>query len=259
MQALLKDIYAHRELLSILVWRNIKIRYKGSAIGFFWTLLNPIFLIIIYGIFLRFLKVQIPLEILVSGIIVWNFFDMCLSDALYTIIGNTNLIKKTAFPRAILPLSMVIANLINFLLSLIVLGAFFAARGAISPSYLPLLPILILTQTALCLGLGLIVCSLNVFFRDVEHLLGVLKLAWFFLTPVIYPVEFIFPSLPPLLQKLAFLNPMFGLVTAQRTAWLGSDIIAPDLVLVSIVVSWAALFIGIVYFQRTENRFADVL
>ena len=259
MQALLKDIYARRELLSILVWRNIKIRYKGSVVGFFWTLLNPIFLIVIYAVFLGLLKIQVELEILVSGIIVWSFFDMCLGDALFIIIGNTNLIKKTAFPRVILPLSMVISNLVNFLLSLVVLGCYLATRGLIAPEYLPLLPLIIVTQAALCLGVSLIIGSLNVFFRDVEHLLGVLKLAWFFLTPVIYPLTYIFDKLPPLLQKLAFLNPMLGVVTAQRTAWMGTDLVAPDLVVLSLVVCWLVLAVGIVYFEKTQKRFADVL
>ena len=259
MRTLLQDLHGHRELLGILVCRNIKIRYKGSLLGFLWTLLNPIFLIAIYATFLKLLKVPIRLELLVSGIIVWSFLDMCLSDSLFIIIGNTNLIKKTAFPRIILPLAMIIANLVNFLLSLLVLAVYLAYCGLLSFSYLGFLPFIIITQCALCLGLGLIVASLNVYFRDVEHLMGVAKLAWFFLTPIIYPLTLIFDVLSPLMQRLAFLNPMVGIVTVQRTAWMGEDIVAPDLVMLSLAVCWVVFFAGVVYFQKTQIKFADVL
>ena len=115
MLALLKDVYAHRELLFILVGRNIKIRYKRSVLGFFWTFLNPILLISIYAVFLRILKFYdaknpVFLPMLVTGIIAWQYVAMSLSDSLNAIVGNANLVTKTAFPRIILPLSMVIAN-----------------------------------------------------------------------------------------------------------------------------------------------------
>lgn len=258
MSRLFADLYRHRELLGILVARNLKIRYRGSALGFFWTLLNPIFFIVIYATFLGLLKVDIGLPLLVTGIIVWNFFDMTLSDGLYAVIGNANLVKKTAFTRLILPLSMVISNTVNFLLSLVVLFAYLLIDGQ-SIQHLWLLPLLVLTQAALCLGMALIVSTLNVYFRDTEHLLGVGKLAWFFLTPVIYPIAFVFEHVPPLVQKLAFLNPMTGVITAYRWVMLSSDIIAPRLVLGSHLICWGVLVVGVLVFQRYQRGFADVL
>ena len=126
MFSLLREIYEYRDLLGTLVVRNLKIRYKRSVLGFFWTLLNPLFLIVIYAIFLKILEFFDPsdplfLPMLVCGIIVWQFLAMSLGDSLYAVLGNANLVTKTSFPRMILPLSMVIANLVNFLLSLVIL------------------------------------------------------------------------------------------------------------------------------------------
>ena len=255
----LKDLFKYRDLLLMLVARNIKIRYKRSVLGFFWTLLNPLFLILIYAVFLKILKffdASDPkfLPMLVTGIIVWQFLAMCLGDSLFAVIGNANLITKTAFPRIILPLSMVIANLVNFLLSLVILAVYLLAIGP-EVSNLWVLPFIILTQFALCLGLALFLSSLNVFFRDTEHLLGVVMLAWFFLTPIVYQ----FHHIPEPYQRLAFLNPMTGIVTAYRHVFLSGDIMAPRLFSLSIAVAWAVCLGGIWFFQRLESRFADEL
>lgn len=117
MAGLIKDITAHRDLLSMLVARNIKIRYKESALGFLWTLLGPVFLILIYAFFMKVvMKFPIPMPVLVSGIFVWQYLAMCLGDSSFAIIGNANLVKKACFPRLLLPLSIVLANFVNFLL-----------------------------------------------------------------------------------------------------------------------------------------------
>jgi ABC-type polysaccharide/polyol phosphate export permease len=185
MRSLLRDLLSHRELLWILVQRNLKIRYKNSVLGFFWTLLGPIFLILIYWAFIRLLKIEISINALITGIIVWQFVAMSLGDSLNSILGNASLVTKTAFPRFLLPLATVSANFINYLLTFIVLLVFLLARNA-EPGAVYILPLILLTQFALCLGLGFLVSGLNVFFRDVEHLMNVLLLAWFFLSPVMY-------------------------------------------------------------------------
>lgn len=258
MNRFIKDIWGNRELLQLLVARNIKIRYKSSILGFLWTLLNPIFFIAIYAMFLGLLKVQIPLPLLVSGIIVWSFLDMCLGDSLYAIIGNTNLVKKTSFARPTLPLAMVLSNLVNFLLSMVVLAVYLLFAN-VTGQYLWLLPVIVVTQTALCLGLALIISALNVYFRDTEHILAVVKLAWFFMTPIIYPITFVFDHLSPLMQKAAFLNPMTGVVTAYRWVLMSEDVIAPRLVTMSHLICWIVLVAGVLIFQRAERGFADEL
>ena len=251
---LIKDIYRHRELLSILISRNIKIRYKNSALGFFWTLLVPLFLILIYAVFLRILRFPLYLPSLVTGIIVWQFFVMCLNDSLHAVLGNGNLVKKTAFPRIILPLAMIIANLINFLLSGCVLVIYLLVVGA-NFGQICWLPLIIASHVALCFGLSLIISCLNVFFRDTEHILGVVLLAWFFLTPIIYP----FSEIPARFQHFACLNPMAGIVSAYRGIFLSMNPMSDGMIIVSFVLSWIALFVGILVFQQVQYRFADEL
>ncbi|MFC1497048.1 ABC transporter permease [Verrucomicrobiota bacterium] len=252
---LISDIFDRKELFLILVLRNIKIRYKNSVLGFFWTLLVPVFFILIYSFFLQFvMKIKIGLPVLVTGIIIWQFLSMCLGDSLQAVAGNSNLIKKTAFPRIILPLSMIAANLINFLLTLIVLVCYLLVTGADFGSVL-FLPLIVLTHVAFCLGISLIVSSINVFFRDTEHILGVVMLAWFFMTPVIYTFDLI----PARFHHLAILNPMAGIVSAYRSVFLSVNPLTPAMMKVSLVIAWACLFIGLMVFQSLQSKFADEL
>lgn len=260
MFSLFRDIFQYRDLLGTLVVRNLKIRYKRSVLGFFWTLLNPLFLIVIYAIFLKILKFFDPsdplfLPMLVCGIIVWQFLAMSLGDSLYAVLGNANLVTKTSFPRMILPLSMVFANLVNFLLSLVILVVYLLLAVDAPFGALGWLPLIILTQFALCMGLSLVLSALNVFFRDTEHLLNVILLAWFFLTPIIYPIG----EIPARYQRLAFLNPMTGIVTAYRAVFLSTDLMAPRLVGMSFALAWGTCLFGIAFFQHFQSRFSDEL
>jgi len=262
MLRLLRDIYARRELLLILVSRNLKIRYKGSALGFFWSLLGPVFMILIYAIFARILRFSKGnphyFEFLVVGLIAWQFLSTCLHDALYAIMGNVSLVKKTAFPRIILPLSMLLANLINFLLTGVVLAAYLLIADATFGQML-WLPAVLLSQCALCLGLGLIIATLNVFFRDTEHLLGVGTLAWFFLTPVFYSIDLQWTALPARWQWATFLNPMTGIVCAYRRIMVAESLpVIPGMAL-SFAVAWIVLLAGVMVFEKYQSRFGDEL
>lgn len=257
---LFKDIWQKRELSMILVERNLKIRYKNSALGFFWTLLGPLFLILIYSVFLRVLRFPMDLPILVTGIISWQFLAMCLGDSLYAVVGNANLVTKSSFPRIILPLSMVKANLVNFLLSFVVVIAYLLFKR-VDFGALYLLPIIILTQFALCLGVSLLFSASNVFFRDTEHIISVVMLAWFFMTPVIYPIGLVMdnPNLPWWTSVAYFLNPMTGIVSAYRMAFLSAPNPGTEFLMLSFVVSILFLLIGIFVFQKTEKLFGDEL
>lgn len=273
MIALCRSLWARRELIGILVSRNLKIRYKQSALGFFWSLLGPLFLIVIYWAFLEILKVPISITSLVTGILVWQFLSMCLNDSLYAILGNANLVTKTAFPRMVLPLSIVLANLVNFLLSLGVLVVFLVVFSVVDSAgseaasrpllmllgHAALLPWILLSQCALCLGLCLILCSLNVFFRDVEHMLGVGMLAWFFMSPVVYPNSFILDRFNPTLHAVYFMNPMAGIVTAYRNVFLNTDFLAGWMLVIPFCLCWLALWAGVATFLRLEPRFGDEL
>jgi len=266
MLRLVREIFERRELLLILVNRNLKIRYKSSVLGFFWSLLSPLLIILIYALFASILKFNQGrpnyLEFLVTGIVIWQFLSMCLNDSLYSIMGNTNLVKKTAFPRIILPLAMVSANLINFLLTWIVLFLYLLWAG-MPFEHLEFLPLVLLLQMGLCTGIGLILSTSNVFFRDTEHILGIVTLAWFFLSPIFYPVSMQLERLPEHFHWAAFLNPMTGILWSYRRILMAAKM--PDMAIplsylwVSAGVVCATLAAGIAIFQQCEERFGDEL
>lgn len=265
MISLFRRIYAYRELLWILVGRNLKIRYKSSVLGFFWSLLTPLLFIFIYAIFVGMLKFAGSLanflQYLIIGIITWQFTAMCLNDSLYAVLGSSNLVKKTFFPRIILPLSTVFANLVNFLLTTAVL-IFYLLLVGMPFSQVYLLPLVILTHVALCIGIAMIISAANVFFRDTEHIVGIITLAWFFLTPVIYPARKMMTAIPERwMQYAAFLNPMTGLTCAYRQILMNwsTDSVSSDMIFVSVLVSWLLMPVGILIFQKAQSRFGDEL
>lgn len=263
MLALTRAIARRRELLGMLIVRNLKIRYKSSALGFLWSLLTPLLMIVIYALFARIMRWNMGrkdfLEFLVVGIVVWQFVATCVNDSLHAITGNSNLIKKTAFPRLVIPLAQVLANLVNFLLTAVVLVLFLVLQGA-TFRHLFWLPVVILTQAALCLGLALIVAAVNVYLKDTEHILGIGLMAWFFLSPVFYGVGFQLDRVPSH-PWLAFLNPMTGLLSAYRGIFLSDPLPAggPGLVALSGGVCAGVLLIGIAVFQKLQVHFADEL
>jgi lipopolysaccharide transport system permease protein len=257
--AWIRTVWARRELLLMLASRTLRIRYQGSALGFFWTLLGPIALIVVYWIFLSLLKTPIRLEGLIAGILAWHFLSMCMGDGLFAIVGNVSLVTKAAFPRMLLPLAMVLANLLNFLLSLLVLGLFLLAFGVgFGPLYW-VVPALV-TQLALCIGVVMIVATSNVFFRDTEHLMGIVTLAWFFLSPVVYTVDLVLdPRFPQAIHILFFANPMTGILCVYRHGLLGDPLPGASLVALSFAVAWAIFGLGVAIFQANERRFGDEL
>lgn len=254
----LSELLKRRELIWILIQRNLKIRYKSSVLGVFWSMLGPLFLILIYSVFLGLIRVPIHLPTLVSGIIVWQFLAMCTGDALHSILGNANLVTKASFPRVILPLSMVGANAVNFVLSFLVLVAYlvWARVGAGALWWLPAVAV---SQLALCLGLALVIGSVNVFFRDTEHVLSVVMLAWFFMSPVIYEPSMVMEAFPEWVHWLFFLNPMSGVLTGYRMALLGSDPVALKFLGLSLGMCWGVLGVGLWVFGVSEPRFGDEL
>ena len=262
MNKLFKEIWSRRELLWILIVRNLKIRYKNSALGFFWSLLTPLVMILIYAVFAKILKFNDGqpryLQMLVSGIVIWQFLSMCLNDSLNAVAGNSNLVKKTSFPRIILPLSTVLSNLINFLLTLIVLVLYLLFVG-MRPTHLWLLPLILLVNTSLCLGLAMIISSANVYFRDTEHIIGVSTLAWFFLTPIFYLVELQLNFMPTDLQWMVYLNPMTGIVAAYRFVFMSIPTASLSDIAISSGVSVIVMVVGIWVFQKAQKSFGDVL
>ena len=269
----LGELLARRELVASLVGRNLKIRYKSSVLGFFWSLLTPICFIFIYAVFARLLKFGGPnyLQYLVTGIIVWQFTVSSLNDSLYSIVGNANLVKKVFFPRVILPMSTALANGVNFLLTFAVLLLYLVASGHAHFAQVWLLLPAFAMQVVLCLGLACLCGTSNVFFRDTEHIVGVATQAWFFLSPIMYPQSFqadlISQKISEGAQWIAFLNPMTGILALYRKALLGDEALlggppGPGGWLpfaISALVCLAVLAAGLLVLRAGDRRFGDVL
>lgn len=259
MFAWMKSILRWRELVLILAQRNLKVRYKGSALGFFWSLLSPLFMILIYAVFLRVLlsfeSSPLFMPRLVTGIVCWQFLALCVGDAMTTVLGSGPLVKKTTFPRLVLPAAMVLANTVNFLLSAVVLFAYLLL-SPLHMSGLIWLPVVLFFQIALCMGLGSLFSAVNVLYRDTEHAASVVMMAWFFLSPVIYTME----RIPEAVRPLVYLNPMTGILTAYRAILLSDT--GPDSFwhyVMSALVCVLTLLIGLRVYSRLQRRFAEVL
>lgn len=261
----LLSTFQWKDLIRNLVLRNLRIRYKGSALGFVWTMLNPLLMMLIYFIFVTLLRTGIDLPQLLVGILVWQFFVMCVSDSINAITGYPSLIKRTSFPKLTFPVSMVLANLVNFLLSLVVLAVFLALYvGIFNPAYpllidwtIVLLPLAVALQICLILGLSCCFSALNVYFRDIEHIMSVALLAWFFLTPVMYTIQMVESRAGPALFNLYLLNPMASLVTLYRRLFLGSPLPGGIAFYVSVSLAPIILVVGTAVFLKKEPFFAD--
>ena len=270
---MLEEIEKHGCLMRMLVARNLKIRYKGSALGFFWSLLTPALTILMYAVFARILKFNNGqahyLEYLVVGTVAWGFTAGSMNDSLSSIAGNANLVKKVFFPRVILPLSTAAANCVNFALTLLPLLLFLLATGALDLSHALWLVPAFAVQAVLCAGICCLVGTLNVFFRDTQHIVGVGQMAWFFLTPVFYGVSMQLEAFPaaPALKRLVFLNPMTGILAMYRRGLMGQPLVPAEWaeavpassVAISCAVSVAVLLLGCKALRAGDKRFGDVL
>ncbi|HPQ66256.1 MAG TPA: ABC transporter permease [bacterium] len=261
----IRELCRWRDLIRNMVLRNLRVRYKGSVLGFLWTMISPLFMMLIYFLFLRLLRIPIDLPELLIGILAWTFFATCLSDAVVVITAAPSLVKRTPFPKLVMPAAMILANLINFLLSLLVLAGFLAVsiiffgyRSAAGWSLLAL-PGVIILNLALVAGLSSFLACLNVYFRDTEHLISILLLAWFFMTPIMYPLERALGSLSPALFSLYCLNPMVAVVSLYRFVFLGTAPPAAAGFYISMAVCLLTMVLGTAFFLRREPYFADEL
>ena len=213
------DLLRYRELLVNLVRKELKVRYKNSLLGFAWSMLNPaLYLVIFYIVFTRFLGSNIeffPIY-LVSGLLAWNLWSASLGGSVASILGNASLVTKVYFPREILPLSTIGASLMHFFFQFVVLILALAVfRYSVGLDALLLIPMALIVELVLIVGVCLIVSVLNVYFRDVQHLLELVLLAWFWMTPIVYSVTVVQrPDMPGWVFRVYLLNPMTHIVLA---------------------------------------------
>lgn len=266
MLADLRVIVERRELLADFAWRELRARYKGSALGFAWNFLNPLLQLGVFWLLFGVVLGSRPRTetgeqafavFLFVGLLPWTFFANSLTLGAAAIVGNGAIVKKVRLPVQLLPAASVLSALVNFLLSLVVLFAVLAIFGPRHPEGLLYLPLLVLVELVLALGFAYLLAGLNVFYRDVEHILAILLMAWYFLTPILFPISLV-ASRPRELLGLS-LNPMTGVVVGFQRALL--DGLPPDWSL----LAWSAAFalavfvIGFSSFRRAKDDFESAL
>jgi ABC-type polysaccharide/polyol phosphate export permease len=263
----LQELVRYRELVRNLVVRDLKVRYRNSVLGFLWSLVNPLLMMVVFTVVFTVVAgdssiPNFPLFVL-CAILPWNFFAGSTMGAVGSIVGNAHLIKKVYFPREILPLSAVLANLVNFLLALIPLFAMMLLFQAPFTVYLLLLPVVILVQLAFTLGVAFFVSCLNVFFRDTGVIMDVVLFAWFFLTPVFYPMQKIPQSkeimgLTVDVQRIMYIiNPMSSIIATYRSLLYDGLPPAPDFLFRTVVTVLLILVLGYLFFARYAPRFGE--
>lgn len=263
---ILHAIFARREMLGSLVTRDLKGRYKGSVLGFLWSVLTPLFMAAVYVFFLRLLARGVPIEEIIIGVFAWQFTVTSVNSGMDCITGNTNLVKKVAFPRVILPIASTLANLVNYLLSLIVQFALVAIivgrHGEAMSIWSFAVPLLILHHTLFNLALAMLVGSANVYFRDTHHLVGVLLSAWFFVSPVMYSMGLLqqFAGSRAWLLDAYMLNPLAVIITGYRAMILENiGFTATPYALAGLLWPLALLVVAYLVFKRAQRNFADML
>ncbi len=255
---LAKDIVRYRELIELLTGREIKVRYKQSALGILWALFQPAVMVILFtAIFTKIVKMptgDIPYPVFfLAGFIPWMFFANSLTTAIPSIVSNGDLVRKIYFPRVIFPLVSILACFFDFLISFILLAALMFVFKIQISGWIFLLPFICCLQLLLTIAITLLFASLNVFYRDVRNALANIVQIWMFATPVIYPLE----NIRPHLQQILILNPMAGIVHGYRCVLVRG--IEPNwyFLAVSAVISVIIFVAAYLIFKKLEPHFAD--
>ncbi|MEI2689464.1 MAG: ABC transporter permease [Anaerolineae bacterium] len=262
----LRALWEYRELLYFMVWRDVKVRYKQTALGVLWVILQPLLstlvFTVIFGLLLEVPSNGLPYPIFAyAGLLPWQYFAGSLTRTSTNLVDNANLITKVYFPRLTIPISGVLSGLVDFAVGSILLAVLMALyRVPLTPAVL-LLPFFLLLATITALGFGLWLSALNVRYRDIKQLVPFIVQLWMYLTPVIWPVTII----PERFRPLLALNPMTGVVSGFRWALLGdasavTGMQAPvALFLLSVLIAVGVLVSGLFFFRSTERTFADII
>jgi lipopolysaccharide transport system permease protein len=256
----LGELWAYRELIYFLIWRDIKVRYKQTVLGAGWAIVQPLFTMLLFSLFFgRLAKVPsdgIPYPLFsFTGLVPWSYFANGLTQASNSLVGNSSLIKKVYFPRLAIPTAKVLSALLDFGLAFVLLlGMTFYYR--VHPSFRILwVPLFLLLAMVTALGASFWLSALNVRIRDVEQTLPFLTQIWLFATPIAYPSSLL--SEP--WRTLYGINPMVGVVEGFRWALLGANTAPGPMLIISSLVATAMLVSGAFWFRRLEKTFADVL
>lgn len=255
----LNELWAYRELLWVLAARDIKVRYKQTVLGAGWAIIQPVMTMVVFSIiFGRFAEMPsegFPYPVFVyAGLLPWTFFANALTRSGSSVVGSAHLISKVYFPRLIIPLSSIGTGVVDLAISTAVLFVIMLYFGVEWSANLLAAPLLLVLVVFLALGVGTLIAALNVAYRDFSYLTPFLVQLWMFATPVIYPASLV----PERWHWLLYLNPMSGIIEGFRSAFLGKpfDLLPIGLSLLTAIVLF---LIGVLYFEKVERRFADII
>ncbi len=257
----LRDLWRYRELIYFMTWRDLKVRYKQTLLGAGWAILRPVLTMVVFSIFFGELaKVPsdgIPYPIFTfTALLPWELFVSALSQASRSLVQNTHMVTKVYFPRLILPISSILAGLVDFLVAFLVLIGMMIYYKITPTVNVWTLPLFLLLALITALGVGFWLSAMNVLYRDVNYVTPFLTQFWLFITPIAYPVSII----PEKWRLLYALNPMSGVVDGFRWALLGNTQSAPGpMLILSSIIAVVLLISGMYYFRRMERQFADMV
>lgn len=255
----LTELWAYRELVWVMVIKDLKVRYKQTVMGVAWAVIQPLTMIAIFTlIFGRLAKIPsdgYPYPIFVfSGLLAWNFFSSAVSTAGVSLISAGNLVSKVYFPRIIIPISSIGVSLVDFLISLILLIIMMLLYSQAITISILLLPFFLIGLMTLSIGFSSWLASITVVYRDFRYVITYMLQIWMYLTPVLYPITFV----PEKWRWLLYLNPMYGWISGIRASVLGQPIDVVG-VIASLILSLILFALGMFYFEKTQRKFADII
>lgn len=253
-----KELYNYRELLKTNIKKEIRGKYKGSWLGIIWTFLNPLLMLAVYSfVFPYILRVNVEnyTIFMIVALIPWNFFTTAIQMGTGSVVANGNILKKVYFPREIIPISITTSQLVNFLITCIIMFAFIIFSGVGFSIHLLLFPLLVLIQYIITLAFTFILSALTVFVRDIDHFVSVILMLGFYATPIVYQAN----MLPAKFQWVLNLNPMAQLVEAYRSILYYHQM--PNWLMIGIwgTVSVILLILGYLIFKKLEKSFVEEL
>jgi lipopolysaccharide transport system permease protein len=256
----LREFWEYRELLYFLVWRDVKVRYKQTALGASWAIIQPLLTMVVFSLFFgrlaRMPSDGVPYPIFsFTALVPWTFFASGLAHASSSVVGSANLVRKIYFPRLVIPVATVLASAVDFALAFLVLLGMMMFYGVSPTLNVVWLPLFVLLAFVTALGVSLWLAALNVQFRDVKYVVPFLVQVWLFATPIAYPSSL----LDEPWRTLYGLNPMVGVVEGFRWALLGTKTEPGPMLFVSSFAAIALLVGGAFYFRRMERTFADIV
>lgn len=265
------ELWHYRELVRNLVSRDLKVRYRNSVLGVLWSLFNPLLMMLVFTMVFTVMTGYAEVEnfpvFVLCAILPWNFFSASVIGSIRSIVDNSSLVNKVYFPREILPVSIVLANLVNFLVALLVLFALMVAFSIPLTKWVLLLPAVIAVQLIFTVGFGLIMATANVYYRDTQVIMEVVMLAWFFFTPIFYPLSILPKSYElwgmsfDVSRWMRILNPMASIIANYRVILYGAGQggAPPDFYFFArtLVTALAVLFVGALIFYRYSRTFGE--